>query len=39
MADRDTAMINFRLNLSKREDKEIYDYLQNFDSPDFKAVL
>ena len=39
MADRDTAMINFRLNLSKREDKEIYDCLQNFDSPDFKAVL
>lgn len=39
MADRDTAMINFRLNLSKREDKEIYDYLQNFDSPNFKAVL
>ena len=39
MADRDTAMINFRLNLSKREEKEIYDYLQNFDSPDFKAVL
>ena len=39
MADRDTAMINFRLNLSKREDKEIYDYLQNFDSSNFKAVL
>lgn len=39
MADRDMAMINFRLNLSKREDKEIYDYLQNFDSPNFKAVL
>jgi len=32
-------MINFRLNLSKREDKEIYDYLRQFDSPDFKAVL
>ena len=39
MADRDTAMINFRLNLSKREDEEIYDYLQNFDSSNFKAVL
>ena len=39
MADRNTVMINFRLNLSKREDKEIYDYLRQFDSPDFKAVL
>lgn len=39
MADRNTAMINFRLNLSKREDKEIYDYLQQFDSLDFKAAL
>lgn len=39
MADRKTVMINFRLNLSKREDKEIYDYLRQFDSPDFKAVL
>ena len=26
MANMNTAMINFRLNLSKREDKEIYDY-------------
>ena len=39
MANMNTAMINFRLNLSKREDKEIYDYLQQLDSPDFKAVL
>ncbi len=39
MADRDTAMINFRLNLLKKEDREIYDYLCKFDSPDFKAVL
>lgn len=39
MANTNTAMINFRLNLSKREDKEIYDYLRQFDSPDFKAVL
>ena len=39
MADRNTVMINFRLNLSKREDKEIYNYLRQFDSPDFKAVL
>ena len=39
MADRNTVMINFRLNLSKREDKDIYDYLRQFDSPDFKAVL
>ena len=39
MANMNTAMINFRLNLSKREDKEIYDYLRQFDSPDFKAVL
>ncbi len=39
MADRDTAMVNFRLNLSKKEDREIYDYLCKFDSPDFKAVL
>lgn len=39
MADRNTAMINFRLNLSKKDDREIYDYIQQFDSPDFKAVL
>ncbi len=39
MADRDTAMINFRLNLLKKEDREIYDYLCKFDSPDFKTVL
>ena len=39
MANMNTAMINFRLNLSKREDKEIYDYLQQLDGPDFKAVL
>ncbi len=39
MADRNTAMINFRLNLSKKEDREIYDYIQQFDSPDFKTVL
>lgn len=39
MADRNVAMINFRLNLLKREDKEIYDYFQQFDSPEFKAVL
>lgn len=39
MAERDTAMINFRLNLSKSEDREIYDYIQQFDSPEFKAVL
>ena len=39
MADRNTAMINFRLNLSKSEDREIYDYIQQFDSPEFKAVL
>ena len=39
MAYRNTAMINFRLNLSKKEDREIYDYIQQFDSPDFKTVL
>ena len=39
MANMNTAMINFRLNLSKREDKEIYDYIQQFDSQEFKAVL
>lgn len=39
MADRNTAMINFRLNLSKSEDREIYDYIQQFESPEFKAVL
>lgn len=39
MADRNTAMINFRLNLSKKDDREIYEYIQQFDSPDFKAVL
>lgn len=39
MADRNTAMINIRLNLSKSEDREIYDYIQQFDSPEFKAVL
>lgn len=39
MANTNTAMINFRLNLSKKEDREIYDYLQQFESPDFKAVL
>lgn len=39
MADRNTAMINFRLNLSKKDDREIYDYIQQFDSPDFKVVL
>ena len=39
MANTNTAMINFRLNLSKREDKEIYDYIQQFDSQEFKAML
>ena len=39
MANTNTAMINFRLNLSKKEDREIYDYIQQFDSPEFKAVL
>lgn len=39
MADRNSAMINFRLNLSKSEDREIYDYIQQFDSPEFKAML
>lgn len=39
MSDRNSAMINFRLNLSKSEDREIYDYIQQFDSSDFKAVL
>ena len=39
MANMNTAMINFRLNLSKKEDKEIYDYIQQFDSREFKTVL
>ncbi len=39
MANTNTAMINFRLNLSKREDKEIYDYIQQFESQEFKAML
>ena len=39
MANTNTAMINFRLNLSKREDKEIYDYIQQLDSQEFKAML
>lgn len=39
MANTNTAMINFRLNLSKREDKEIYDYIQQFGSQEFKAML
>ena len=39
MANMNTAMINFRLNLSKKEDKEIYDYIQQFDSQEFKAAL
>lgn len=39
MANMNTAMINFRLNLSKREDTEIYDYIQQLGSQEFKAVL
>lgn len=39
MSDRNTAIINFRLNLLKNDDREIYDYIQQFESPEFKAVL
>lgn len=39
MPDRNTAMINFRLNLLKNDDREIYDYIQQFESSEFKAVL
>lgn len=39
MAERDNVMINFRLNLSKKSDREIYDYLKQFDTPEFKAIL
>ena len=39
MPDRNTAMINFRLNLLKNDDREIYDYIQQFDSQEFKALL
>lgn len=39
MADRNTAMINFRLNFLKNDDREIYNYIQQFESPEFKAVL
>lgn len=39
MSDRNTAIINFRLNLLKNNDREIYDYIQQFESPEFKAAL
>lgn len=39
MSDRNTAMINFRLNLLKNDDREIYDYIQQFENSEFKAVL
>lgn len=39
MAERDHVMINFRLNLSKKSDREIHDYLKQLDTPEFKAIL
>ena len=39
MAERNHVMINFRLNLLKKSDREIHDYLKQFDTPEFKAIL
>ncbi len=39
MTERDGVMVNFRLNLSKKSDREIHDYLKQFDTPEFKAIL